>query len=172
MRTNIREPRSILHIYLDDMLLEVRASNYYSGLALALSILDICAKIEYPAIEKIGDRYRKWVEEWCKMISISADDCYALRCAYLHSGTDALEGRSAENAIFDAIGFTVGKSGGGWLTRAFPSADGKSKPTAAILVESLCQEIATSADDWCRARGTDQRVADRIAALMQMRPAS
>ena len=46
------------------MLLAVMASNYYSALALALAIPDICAKIEYPAIEKIGDRYRKWVEEW------------------------------------------------------------------------------------------------------------
>jgi hypothetical protein len=166
-----QRPSTPLDVYPKDMMLAVRAGFHHSALALALALPDICASIEYPPDLPVGDRYRRWCDTWGKILTISGTDCYALRCAYLHSGSEEFSGRSAQRALFERIEFTVGQVDGVWLSQALPPASPGGKQAARIPVEQFCQEMATAVDAWRRERGTDARVAAAIAELLWMRPA-
>jgi hypothetical protein len=167
-----RRQTTPLDAYLTDMLRAVEAGAHHSALALALALPDICGSIEYPAEPKVGVRYRSWCDTWGAMLSVSGADCYALRCAYLHSGHDEFSGTSAYLAPFERIEFTLGQVGGGWVSRALPPAAPGAKQTARIPLETFCRDMATSADAWRRTRESDARVVQAIAGLMWMRRAS
>ena len=74
--------------------LEVKA--YLSALSLALTLPDICGKLECPDEQKVGVRYSKWfdnyVSNWFnppnedRFPQFTGELCYKLRCAFLHAG--------------------------------------------------------------------------------------
>ena len=89
---------------------------YQSALSLALTVPDICGQINYPK-DKTGKRYKKWFDKFVKDDYIYNPEynqdytaftdgkyyfdgaaCYALRCAFLHSGDDKVE-----NTVFKGI---------------------------------------------------------------------
>lgn len=83
---------------IEDIRNSIKANCLRSALALTLTIPDICGKIKYPE-KKVGQRYTLWFNEYvypyyCSHEGHFVDDgtefngtvCYALRCAYLHSG--------------------------------------------------------------------------------------
>lgn len=81
---------------------------YYCALSLALTLPDICGKHEYPNEKRTCRRYVNWFNKYAKSyftciavllpdedpkeyIWFSAEECYALRCAYLHAGNYSLK---------------------------------------------------------------------------------
>lgn len=73
--------------------------NWYAALLVALTLPDICGYLENPQ-EKSSPRYVKWFNSYMtpkytirigpknkEHIFLNGKDAYALRCAYLHSGT-------------------------------------------------------------------------------------
>ena len=86
---------------------------FLSGLALALTLPDICGKVRYPR-EKYKGPYIKWVDEYVTPYYCHPDDkfegiykntefngevCYSLRCAYLHSGNIDLQEQNKDILI-------------------------------------------------------------------------
>jgi hypothetical protein len=85
--------------------------NWYAALTLALSLPDICGRLEDPSA-KSQARFTKWFDRY--LLSryqaglghnrtlhtyLSGNDCYALRCAYLHQGEFGIEDQRAREAI-------------------------------------------------------------------------
>lgn len=76
--------------------------DWYGALSTALTIPDIAGKFENPQL-KVGQRYKQWYREWLQEtytgkgaavgghIFLSDEDCYGLRCSYLHAGGTELE---------------------------------------------------------------------------------
>ena len=96
---------------LRDVHRSVQAGHTYSALALALTLPEICGYIEYPQLGgqgDVGEHYRRWCDEWARMLVVDGANCYALRCAYPHNGVDEFSGRSAQNASFRRMQFTAG----------------------------------------------------------------
>ncbi len=69
------------------------AGLYEPALALALTLPDICAEIEYPNIDKVGERYIKWSNNHIfqdnpsnEKENFSGAALYQLRCHFLHNG--------------------------------------------------------------------------------------
>lgn len=83
--------------------------NWYAALALALTLPDICNGLD----EKKGHRaFADWFEKYMskhyismvgpkreKSVFLTGDDFYALRCAYLHGGTDEILGQRARQIL-------------------------------------------------------------------------
>ena len=80
--------------------ISLNTQNWYSALALALTLPDICGKIDYPNLHRKSRlRYSKWFdmyvgEEYKMTIEgetitfLTGNDCFALRCSYLHEGSN------------------------------------------------------------------------------------
>jgi hypothetical protein len=166
-------PKSPLHRYLNDMLYALKGRAFYSSLALALTIPDICGSIDYPAEPSVGKRYRDWFTDWCWMLQsyMSAADCYALRCSYLHTAAEQFHGTAAPWADLSHIQFTSGQDRGVWATNYLPSpSESGQKPAVRMPIEDFCRGMATCADGWWTQRGSDPQVVAALNRLLEIRP--
>jgi len=81
--------------------LSLQNENWYSALVLSLVLPDICGKLQYPD-KKSQKRYSEWFdkyfgEEYAEYLS--GNDCYALRCSYLHEGSSSIEKQQAKEVL-------------------------------------------------------------------------
>ncbi|MDN4165478.1 hypothetical protein QWY31_08200 [Cytophagales bacterium LB-30] len=87
--------------------------NWYAALTVTLILPDISGKIEYPGIGS-NKRYANWFNKYVgncyksqvgasrnEYIFLSGDDCYALRCSYLHEGTSSITHQRARDVLDD-----------------------------------------------------------------------
>ena len=172
MLKRIPIPKTPLDRYLADIHYAVNAGALYSALALSLAIPDICGSIEYPGESQVHRRYGDWFDAWCFLhqSQMSAADCYAMRCSYLHSGSAEFAGPSAGYADLSHIQFTTGLSGGGWTSTFLPIGAPNTMPAVRIPVETFCRDMTTCANGWQVARTGDPRVAQALAQLLEIRP--
>ncbi|MFD2907936.1 hypothetical protein ACFSX9_04235 [Flavobacterium ardleyense] len=116
----------------DSVKKSLETSNWYSAIAISLAIPDICVKIT-DGTKTTGKKYAKWfdnyvgenyktnyssnqlemtkkyasIEEYERLLKgtrLSGNDCYALRCAFLHEGSGEINSQSARE-ILDEIKF-------------------------------------------------------------------
>ena len=89
---------------MDHIVAAIRAAisdrNWYAALALALALPDMCVKASTLGPTS-GPKYARWFDDYVgsQYTSLSGDDCYALRCAYLHEARDAIEEQRAKKAL-------------------------------------------------------------------------
>lgn len=89
----------------------IENKNWYAALFIGLALPDICGKLENPN-GQVGPRYRAWFKAYVEPkytrqngpgqkshIFRSANDCYSLRCAYLHEGADDITEQNAREAL-------------------------------------------------------------------------
>lgn len=89
----------------NEMIQAFQSGYFFSALTLALAIPDICGRKQYPEEKNCSVRYAKWFDEYvaheyrkeenedansCDTYYFDGDDCYQLRCVFLHEGTNAL----------------------------------------------------------------------------------
>ena len=92
---------------------------YDSALALALTLPDICGKVEYPREQSSKKRYTDWFINFAEpfftantiilpgnqhadYIWLTAMECWALRCSVLHAGNYDVEGVSLKQVRLHA----------------------------------------------------------------------
>lgn len=71
----------------------LKTRNWYSALVLSLTLPDICGKLEEPT-KNSSIRYTEWFEKYLGNKYrgfLSGNDCYALRCSFLHEGSGDIE---------------------------------------------------------------------------------
>jgi hypothetical protein len=162
-----------LYRYVRDIHGAVDAGALYSALALALTIPDICGAIEYPTEPVANRRYRAWFDDWCgfHQSQMTAADCWALRCTYLHLAREQFEGDAAAFAALGRMQFTAGKTGGGWASTYLGPERAGEKPAVRIPVETFCRDMAATALGWFEKRKGEERIAAGLSRLLEIRPA-
>jgi hypothetical protein len=101
----------------------VASGNWYGALFIAISLPDICGKIDNPTENSSRHRYATWFNKYIQprytssvgpngqeLVFLSGNDCYALRCAYLHEGSDDTSRQRAREAA-DRFLFVVAPQG-------------------------------------------------------------
>ena len=85
---------------IDDINKALDSEAWYSALALAISLPDICAFIE-TGENGSKRRFIRWFEANLPnyLRFLSGSDCYALRCAYLHQGHEDTRSQNAQDLI-------------------------------------------------------------------------
>lgn len=155
--------------FTDSIRASLRQENWYAALALALTMPDICGRVDSPKSPS-GPRYAAWFDAWMRSqhyessvparfaeivpgvrqenggwvrTIMSGDDCYALRCGFLHQGgADVSEQRAAKiRAALDSFHFIVPPAG---LTIHKNQAD----RVLQLQVDMFCHEIADAVDAW------------------------
>lgn len=87
----------------------VADGNWYAALALALTIPDICARIETPNVGS-NKRFARWWNEnltptYTRSVCgrphvfLHAEDAYALRCAFLHEGRADIDEQRSQKVL-------------------------------------------------------------------------
>ena len=87
---------------IDHITIALNAGAYQAALALALTLPDICAKVEYKKSTTTNVDYIAWVNKFVdfnplsswnatKQAEMNGTLIYALRCAFLHCGNDEIK---------------------------------------------------------------------------------
>lgn len=147
----------------------VKDENHHAALALALALPDMCGAIAYPEM-RAGDRYRCWWARYMESaytfvfedqirLLLGGSDAWALRCAYLHLGSDSIEKQVAAEAL-SKFRFVHNRSGISHLIS-----------TGRLLqleVSHFCEDVATGGERFTHEARTCQEWQDQIASLMKI----
>lgn len=153
--------------------------NWFAALPLALTLPDICAAVDDPGPNKSRARYvawwdaymagRYWVKpdedeepQWEPFTYMPGADAYALRCAYLHSGTDNLDGR---DTIHQRIRFLGPPS---LAAFGYNAAD----RTLNIGLEPFVEWVCLAVERWMMDRAGDRVAQERLSGLVSIIPSA
>ena len=125
---------------------------YLSALTVALTLPDICGKVEYPN-DKPSERYKKWYQEWIgqyehypddeSMPYPSADIVYDLRCSLLHEGNPDVNKPKNHLTEFKLGIFDDWMSGG---CSSINGENGEFGRTLEIGLKNLCYKLCKLAE--------------------------
>jgi hypothetical protein len=143
----------------------LETENWYGALFIALAIPDICEYCTSPTV-KPGERYIKWFNNYLaryydyntasgeRVTWMSASDCYALRCAILHSGIDDITGQNAKD--------TLDKFYLNTLYSHCIKTDGK----LSISIYKFCNQVIKAVDEWITDIKDNEDAQNKIRNLM------
>jgi hypothetical protein len=127
--------------------------NWQAALMCALTLPDICGWLEDPT-KGAGARYVEWCRQFLQPrytrrvgaqaqehIFLSGEDCYALRCALLHEGTDTTLRQRARDALERFLFLAPS-------TRVVHC--NQSGTTLQLQVDLFCEDICEGVDEWQR----------------------
>lgn len=148
----------------------LETENHLAALALALTLPDICGQIEYPKLG-VGQRYKHWFHNWVEHFyadpqgwtneetinssgkainpSLTAEMCYALRNAFLHSGNSDLGSKAKD---FDFKLSLLGADYRGEMRGRNRKVLNRS---IWIDVSRLCKNLSKAAEDYYEHKGKD-----------------
>ena len=88
--------------------------NWYVALFACLTMPDICGRIEFPSLSLSSERYILWFNKYLlkkytskvgaeqkEHVFLSGEDCYALRCSFLHEGSTNITRQRIQKALDD-----------------------------------------------------------------------
>lgn len=150
----------------------IENKNWYAALSLALALPDICANIERPddgSTSRYIDWYNRYVKEKYtghlgpdreEHIFLCGEDCYALRCSFLHEGGEDISEQRAHE-VLENFHFIV------------PPANGliihmNQKGTALQLqIDIFCNDICKAVTKWNESEVTgNEEYQERTKSLL------
>jgi hypothetical protein len=151
----------------------VKEKNWYAALGLALTLPDICGKLESPTA-KSQARYIAWCNSYLvprytheigasreEHVFLHGEDCYALRCAVLHEGVDDIVNQWARKALESFI-IIAGPNG---ITIHCNQSDAKLQ----LQVDLFCEDICLGVTEWiAKVPDIDPDVQARVDGLMKV----
>jgi len=159
----------------------IKADNLYCALSLALMIPDICGSLEDPGPNKSRERYERWCKQWVepkftrslgpnreKMILISAEDCFQLRCSLVHSGSADIA--ADKQKILSRFEFVDRTAGVHMMWVEGLTINGVLQPNFLRLKADLFSEdMFKSADEWDAATKNEANIQREKAKLLVIR---
>ena len=130
----------------------INCKNWYVSLIVALILPDIIGKVEYYSEEKSSNRYINWFNKYVTskdLSGLSGENCYALRCAYLHEGSMDIEKQSKSDGTINSFYFTFPKSD--WIVnnnRLISIKGEKQHVKLQLQVDVFCKAIIEGIESW------------------------
>ena len=155
------------------------ADIWFAALPLALTLPDICGAVDDPGVGRSKKRYvawwdanmahRYWVQpdadetpQWEPFTYLPGDDAYALRCAYLHSGTNQASHGDERSRRVRFLGPPTAKAFG---------YDPKSQ-TLYVGLEQFVEWVCQAVEQWLRERTADEVAQGRLRGLVSIVPSA
>ena len=158
--------------FTDSLRSAVANGDWYVALSAALTMPDVCGRLVDPTVPS-GKRYPAWFKIWMEPdytrnmphiglhIFLTGEDCYALRCSYLHEGGADITQQRARKAL-DDFHFIFPPGNGNSIHR------NKINNTLQLQVDEFCIEIADAVDKWADSVSTDQAIQGRMSSLLKI----
>lgn len=153
--------------YTDAMRQALEAKNWYAALYMALTMPDICSKLEKPGNTKSGERYKGWFDSYLAhnynriqdaAPMLIATDCWALRCSILHEGSEDISGQPSASQQLSRICFT-----------STPVHRIRVNDLLMLNVRSFCNEMIDAVERWSADVAANTDIQQRIAAMVSIR---
>ena len=135
--------------FVDSIETSLKDKNYHAALFVALSLPDICGKIDELG-EQSKARFVQWYDTYVKKYyckedgtcTLSGSDCYALRCAFLHEGGDDVGGLRSQDVVekFEFVVITP------VITYHNVASDGGAK--LQLNVVDFCKDVVRACNEW------------------------
>jgi hypothetical protein len=156
----------------DDVRSAVNARNWYAALSLALALPDIAGRLEYGPVGGSNARFSRWFAAFVAPrfidrimgqpgtgITLSAGDCYALRCAYLHQGELDLSEHHAREVLSRFVFVNPEGSPVG-------SVNHPARQLLLLRVDNFCHALCEATEAWLAdVRASRPDVSARVGAL-------
>ena len=145
----------------------IQTENWYSALTMSLALPDICGWLEDPALRS-QRRYESWFDTYLgptyriqlngrDVTFLTASDCYALRCAYLHEGADEVLRQKARDVVSRFVFCATGSH------RVLVN-------TVLLLdARTFCGEVCAGVRQWSLNVAANPEVQGRMAELLLVR---
>ncbi len=157
--------------FIDALEKSIADDNWYSSLFVALTLPDICGKIEYPD-KSSSERYPEWFKKYLGptytspvgpgMVHtfLSGNDCYALRCALLHEGVEEI-GEQRVQEVLDRFYFTEPPGSGTVHLNQIGN-------VLQLQVDKFVEELISGIRQWLVDIEGDEEKQDKLAKLMKV----
>ena len=159
----------------------IASKNWYGALTLALTLPDICGRMESPALGS-QRRYEVWWDKYCLdkyrsevgpsrqiFTFLSGADCYALRCAYLHEGGDDISAQRARDAIH-RFHFITPPENNNFIHNNFINRNGIS--VLQLQIDAFANDICEGVARWSTDVSGKVDVQQRLATLITIHDSS
>lgn len=169
-----------MHRFLTAVRLSLATKNWYSALFVALSLPDICGRLEDPT-RNTPDRYKDWFRRylsagyggWSVDRFLTAEDFYALRCAIVHEGMGDIVTQRSKKVLDEFCFFspgtrTFGPMQPGHCTRLSNVKINDREFTDALClhVTNFCEDICKAVEKWLADVGENPDVRRRVEELL------
>lgn len=137
----------------------VESGNWYAALFIAISLPDICGKIEDPNKGSCV-RYTEWFDKYLASYKgfLSGKDCYALRCALLHGGSADI----TNQRIREVLEYFVFLPKGPHCNLIKDSIiDGKKQSFLQLSVDTFTSDMARGVETWLQDIKDDEIIMKR-----------
>ena len=134
--------------------------DWYVALTSALTLPDVCGRLIDPTA-KTGTRYAAWFDEWMGPLYtgfLGGDDCYALRCSYLHQGESDVKNQKASKVLTDFKFYQPHPN-------LFVHRN-RINNTLQLQVDVFCLEMADAVDGWLESVQNDPDISARRDSLL------
>jgi len=141
--------------FLNSVDIALRAKDWYGALSTALTLPDICGRIEAPE-QSSKARYVDWFNRYLRDLYTSeigsehkphvflhGEDCYALQCSYLHEGGGSIIEQQARKAL-DSFHFITPPLNGIMVHKNYLNLNN----VLQLQVDIFCREICTAFEKW------------------------
>lgn len=156
--------------FLDSVTSSLAAENWYAALSVALTVPDMCARLENPKNRR-GEHYIAWFDRYLLAVNtmkgrwggssdcvfMSGTDCYALRCSFLHAGMDDVSDQKVAE-VLQKFHFT---------TRATHRI--RIGNVLVLSVSKFCEEMIGAANDWLAEHVDDAEVQTRLGIMVEVK---
>jgi hypothetical protein len=143
--------------------------NWHSALILSLIVPDICGKLEGSG--NSSKRYLAWFNKYLGkkyQNFLSGDDCYALRCSYLHAGSGSIEKQRAKDVLDHFVFIPNGAHCNKFSNCYFGNSKYDGKEFLQLSVYQFCQDIIEATQQWFIDVSKDQNIQKNIAEMLEI----
>jgi hypothetical protein len=161
----------------------VKQRNWYAALGLALALPDICADLEKPN-RGSQKRYADWwntylttayktpdrISQATRVSTLlNGNDCYALRCAFLHNGRSDITAQKARE-VLNRFHFTFPTSTTQGSHRNLFIY--QTEKVLQLEVDSFCEDICLGVEQWISKKlSKDPAIQKRAEEMLKIFPA-
>lgn len=143
----------------------IETKNWLGALTLALTMPDICGRLEAPN-QSSSKRYAAWWDRYMakhysffgRPTMLAGGDAYALRCSYLHEGGSDITLQRAKVAL-DNFHFVAPMEG--WKVHG-----NRINNILQLQVDVFAQQICDAATEWAQDTSGDPEIEERKTALI------
>lgn len=147
--------------------------NAYAALATTLALPDICGWLLDPSARSKA-RYVAWFDRYVahhyihhigpertRTVFLSGNDCYALRCAFLHEGREDISEQKAQQ-LLDSFQFVVAPPG--WVIHC-----NLLNTKLQLQVDVFCRQFTEAVARFQNDVSADPHVVQRMSSMLRVR---